>query len=137
MDITALAEQFSGRKFGELVLLQYRKNNLQQAVAALQGTTEELPEAARACVIDWIDEVNPSATNPEFWRADCGSVFLNICSRARKKLKEYIAEPTDDHIFSMFQIVVLNFAYALHQEPQSKAFVQKSIGVGLFGRLFG
>ena len=136
MDLSALAEQFAGRKFGELVLNQCRQNNLQGTIAALQGTIEELPSAARPCVEGWIDKLNPSALNPAFWSEDCGAVFQDICTLARAELRPLIQNPTDENVFRMFQIILLNFAYAIHRDPQSKAMVQKSIGAGFFGRLF-
>lgn len=137
MDLTALAQQFSGRKFGELVLHQCRQSNLARTIAALQGTIEELPPAARPCVESWIDKMNPAALDADFWRMDCGDVFLDVCLRARQELEGFIHHPSDDHVFNMFQIILLNFAYAAHKDPKSKAFVQKSVGVGFFGRLFG
>lgn len=43
---------------------------------------------------------------------------------------------TDDKLFSMFQIIVLNFAYGAHKHPQSEAFIQQSVGIGFMRRLF-
>lgn len=137
MDLVALAQQLSGRKFGELVLHQCRKHNLARTIAALQGAVEQLPPAARPCVESWIDQMNPAALDADFWRSDCGDVFLDICLRARQKLKGLVPEPTDDQVFNMFQIILLNFAYSSHSDPKSKAFVQRSVGVGFFGRLSG
>ena len=136
MDLVSIAQQFSGRKFGELMLHQCRQNNLARTVAALQGTIQELPPEVRPCVEGWIDKMNPAALDADFWRADCGDVFLDLCLRARQELKGYVSNPSDDQVFNMFQIVLLNFAYAAHKNPKSKAFVQKSVGVGFFGRLF-
>ena len=137
VDLVALAHQFSGRKFGELVLYHCKQNNLSRTIAAMQGTIAELPPATRPCVEGWIDEMNPSALNADFWRMDCRDVFLDTCVRARQELRGFIREPTDDDVFTMFQIVLLNFAYAAHRDAKSKAFIQKSVGVGFFGRLFG
>lgn len=137
MDLIALAQQFSGRKFGELVLHHCRKQSLAQTITALQGTMEDLPHSARPSVEGWIDQMNPSALDAGFWARDCGDVFLDICLRARPVLKATLTHPTDEQVFSMFQIIVLNFAYAMQKDSKSKAFVQKSIGVGLIGRLFG
>ena len=136
MDLTALAQQFSGRKFGELVLHHCKEQSLAQTVTALQGTMEELPRPARPSVEGWIDQMNPSALDREFWARDCGDVFLDVCLRARQVLKATLTQPTDEQVFSMFQIIVLNFTYAIQQDSKSKAFVQKSIGVGFISRLF-
>ncbi|MDL2124609.1 MAG: hypothetical protein LWX51_16375 [Deltaproteobacteria bacterium] len=41
--IDQLAEQFEGRKFGELVLHHMNKQPFEQIVATMQGTMEGLP----------------------------------------------------------------------------------------------
>jgi hypothetical protein len=57
--------------------------------------------------------------------------FLEICGKARKKLADGgCIDPADEDLFCMFQIIVLNFAYCAFKYPSSKAFIQKSIGMG-------
>ena len=136
MDINSLSQQFTGRKFGELVLHHIKKQDFPTIVAALQGTIEELPQSARASVESWIDEIAPFGADPTFWQKDCGEVFLEICGRARQKLDSHSVRATDDQLLSMFNIIVLNFAYGAHKHPGTKAFIQKSIGIGFLRRLF-
>ena len=136
MDIQALAEQFRGRRFGELILHHHKKQDLPTIIAALQGTLADLPDQARARSEQWIDEIAPLGAREEFWQRDCGEAFLDICQRARSFLEALGTRPTNDDLFNMFQIITLNFAYGAHQHPQSKAFIQKAIGIGFLGRLF-
>lgn len=136
MDLTSFSQQLAGRKFGELVIHHYKKQDYSTIVAALKGTIQELPEKAQQCVESWIDEIAPYGKDPSFWQRDCGELFIEICNLARQKIATYMVNVTDDHLFSMFQIIVLNFAYGAHKHPQSKAFIQKSIGVGFLRRMF-
>lgn len=136
MDINSLSQQFTGRKFGELVLNHFKKQDFQTIVAALQGTIEELPQSARPSVESWIDEIAPFGAEASFWQKDCGEVFLEICDRARQKLDSHAVRAIDDQLLSMFNIIVLNFAYGAHKHPGTKAFIQQSIGIGFLRRLF-
>jgi hypothetical protein len=136
MDINSLSQQFTGRKFGELVLNHYKNQDLRRIVEALQGTIEELPESARPSVESWIDEIAPLGTDSSFWRRDCGEVFLEICEQARQKLSIYTVQVNDEQLLNMFNIIVLNFAYGAHKHQGTKSFIQKSIGIGFLRRLF-
>lgn len=136
MDINSLAQQYSGRKFGELILHEYKKLDFQTVSLAVLGTIDELPESISSLMESWLDEIGQYGVDPFFWQRDCGEVFIEICDRARQNLEKNSLPVTDDHLFNMFQVIVLNFVYSLHKNPASKAFVQKSIGIGFLRRLF-
>jgi len=137
VSIDKLAEQFEGRKFGELVLHHIDKEPLEQIVAAMQGTMEGLPPQVRSEIEGLIDNANPLATKKEFWSDDCGKIFRFITSIAQKELQEKGVQPSKDNLFDVFNIIVLNFAYSSHKDPRMKKFIKSSIGKGLFGRIFG
>ena len=136
IDLSDLSKQFAGRKLGELVLQYAPPQSSKFVIEALQGTINKLPSEAKTSVESWIDEISPMGKNPSFWKRDCGEAFLFICTRGRERLASLKIKDTEDDIFHMFQIIVLNFAYGCHKHPQSKAFIQKSIGIGFFRRLF-
>jgi hypothetical protein len=137
MNLVSLGQQFKGRKFGELVLRHVKAQDLQTVIAAFRGTIEKLPNGAAPEVESWIDEIAPLGKNPTFWQRDCGEALLEICGRARKKLAGCgVVSATDEDLLSMFQIIVLNFAYGAHKDSGSKAFIQKSIGIGFLRRAF-
>jgi hypothetical protein len=135
MDLLELTRQFRGRRFGDLVLHHVRQTNLAQTVAALTGTMAELPPKETIDVEGWIDEIAPMGADESFWRRDCSEVFRDVCELARHRFNARGIYETEDGIFNMFQIVVLNFAYGAHRSPQSKAFIQKALGMGFFQRL--
>jgi len=139
MDLDALETQYKGRKFGELVLLQYkefRKRPLEFFISAFQGTKEELPTVPGDFVEKWIDEIVILGIKEDFWRSDCGFVFHHICEKARNRLITVGIEVSPDIVFTMFQTALLNFVYTFFKNPSSKAFVQKSIGIGFLRRIF-
>lgn len=137
MDLDELAKQYQGRKFGEIVLQQCKAQNLPTTMAAIRGLTEELPPSAHISIESWIDKIMPLGAYGSFWEQDCGEVFLGVCDEARTHLTNIGVNPTNDNIFNMFLIIVLSFAYTAHISPPSKAVIQKAIGVGFLGKLFG
>lgn len=136
MDIESLRQQYIGNKFGELVLHDYKSLDLPIVMEGLSGTIDLLPDGIKSSIELWIDENNQYGINPSFWQKDCGKVLMEICERARRYFVSHNISVTDEHLFNMFQIVVLNFVYGLHMHPPSKAFIQKSIGIGFIRRLF-
>ena len=137
MDLQALSAQFAGRKFGELVLHHFKSMKQQAVVPALSGNIESLPASAKPLVESWIDEVTTFGTDAAFWQSDAGQTFTVICNAAHKRLTDAGVPATADDVFAMFQIVLLNFVYGLHKHPQSKAFIQQSMGIGFLRRMFG
>ena len=137
MDLEALSAQFAGRKFGELVLHHYKNMKSETVLPALAGNINSLPVNAKPIVESWIDEVSAFGTDAEFWKSDAGQTFIVICNAARQRLNDAGIAAEIDNLFNMFQIILLNFVYGLHKNPQSKAFIQKSLGIGFLGRLIG
>ena len=137
MDLQALSEQFSGRKFGELVLHQFKRMKQAAVLPALVGNIEALPDSAKPIAESWIDEVTAFGTDASFWQSDAGQTFNTICNVARQRLTDAGVSVTNDVVFAMFQIILINFVYGLHKHPQSKAFIQQSIGMGFFRRMVG
>lgn len=137
MDIKNLARQFRGRKLGELVMHHYANQSATDAMNALAGTTLLLPKDAQTKMADWVDEVSPIGADPQFWRADCGEAFERLTEFAISYFRDEGINIGEEDALNLFQILILNFTYTAHKNPSSKAFIQKSIGVGFLGRLFG
>lgn len=137
MDLDSIRAQFHGRKFGELVLEHLNKLDFTTTVQALRGITQDLPAVVQPLVESWIDDMNPSSRVEQFWQQDCGVALMSITTAAAAKLRGGGIEPSSDDLFNMFQIIVLNFVCAGHNHPQSKAFIQKAVGIGFLSRLFG
>ena len=135
--VDQLVKQFEGRKFGELVLHHMNEQPFEQIVAAMQGMMERLPAQLRNEIEGLIDNANPLSFKKEFWADDCGKILRFITSMVEKELQEKGAQPSEDNLFDVFNIIVMNFAYSAYKDQRMKKFIKSSIGKGLFGRIFG
>ena len=137
VSVDQLAKQFEGRKFGELVLHHIDKQSFKQIVLAIQGTIKSLPVQLRNEIEGLIDSANPMAFEKEFWSDDCGKILRFITSMVEKQLQEKEVKFSEENVFDVFNIIVLNYAYSAHKDLRMKKFIKSSIGNGLFGRIFG
>ena len=126
-----LAQGFHGRQFGELVLYHVKRGSLSQSTKAILDTNSFLPKELQQVSQEWIDINNQYALNEKFWQTDCGDVLLSITDRAKAFSAAHGINADNVTLLNLFQIVVLTFAYTAHCEPRSKAFIQKSIDMGL------
>jgi len=136
VSIDQLAKQFEGKKFGELVLHHMDEQPFEQIVSALMGMMKGLPDQVREEIEGLIDNVNSLATKKDFWGDDCGAILKFIIFMSEKELREKGVQSSEAVLFDVFNIIVLNFAYAANKEPKLKKFIKKSIGKGLFGGMF-
>lgn len=139
-DLDELSKQYSGGKFGELVLSHCKQLDMLTCAAAMLGmTNDELPEEANPLVLveEWLEHAEAVGVYPEFWAIDCGEAVTNLKDAAAAMLRQAGVEPTPALLYTMFQLVVVNATYQCHKDPEFKTFVQKSIGMGFLGRLFG
>ncbi len=136
MYLEKLKKQFTGRKFGELVLHHVKSQTYEKVVKALSGTLNELSIDQRQEMMLLIDSVNAYAYDENFWAKDCGEQFESIINLLRDRFNVIGSNPTNDDIFNGFNIIVLNFAYGAHQQKQMKDFIIKSSSRSFFRRLF-
>ncbi len=127
ISIDKLAEQFEGRKFGELVLHHLDNQSFEQIVASMDGTREMLPLQVREGVVELIDRVNSLAREKEFWNNDCGTTFRFIISMTDKELQKKEIYLSEENLFYVFNIIVMNFAYSSHKDPRMRKFIKSSI----------
>ena len=137
VNIESLATQFEGRKFGELVLHHMKKQSFEQIATAMQSTIEGLPSSIQKEIENLIDNANSLAYKKEFWADDCGQIFKFIVSATQKELQGKGVTPTEDNLFDVFNLIVVNFAYSAYKDPKMKKFIKASIGKGIFSRIFG
>jgi hypothetical protein len=136
-----LAQRYRGRPFGELILYHVNRESLQQVTEELFRAIESLPNVLRSARQNWIDLNNSYALREEFWKSDVGDVLLSIVNRAKAFSASHGINADDDTLLSLFDIVVLAFAYTAHSDKRAKEFIQRSIGIAntrssIFHRLF-
>jgi hypothetical protein len=126
-----------GKKFGDLVLYHMNKQSFEQIILALTGMIESLPVQISEEITALIDDSVPLGYNKDFWADDCGNIFRFITFMVKKKLKEKGIQPSEDELFDVFNIIVLNFAYNGHKDSNMKKFIKNSVGGGLLKKVFG
>jgi hypothetical protein len=137
MNLQNLEEQFRGRKFGELVLHHLSSQSDDARVQALQGTIRQLPSAFQQREMEeLIDDFNKKIYDKSFWEQDCADSLLSITNTAKKRFLKCNLSASDDDLFNVFNIIVLNYAYTAQLQPEMKSFIKKSVNRSFFDRLF-
>lgn len=137
MNLQNLQNQFRGRKLGELVLYHLRSQSDNALIQALQGSIRQLPLAFQQEEIEGlIDECNKKVYDKSFWEQDCADSIVSIANKARKGFQQCNLSPSDDDLFNVFNILILNYAYSAQVQPEMKKFIKKSVNTGFFARLF-
>ncbi|WP_165797295.1 hypothetical protein [Solimonas fluminis] len=123
INLTELRNQFSGKRFCELIQHHLARQNQRERVAGLQGTIAILPEAVRGLSEGFIDRWNGRVYNQDFWQQDTADVFDEIIADARRLLGPLGFATDDEAAFNLFNIVVLNYAYSAHDQPKMREFM--------------
>ncbi|MER8483835.1 hypothetical protein [Mesorhizobium sp. M1322] len=140
VDLEGMARQFSGRRVAELVLHHVNEQDLYQCRAALLGLRAELREELAAPVLDLVDffVAMPQPEQKQFFSADLGFKFPEIVDVTKGFLeKRHGVLITPDEAFTIFNLLILNWALACHANAETKAAMKKAAGIGFLGRLFG
>ena len=82
-----------------------------------------LPTEARGWVEGFIDRWNMRAYDRVFWQTETASVFNEITEDAKNVLSDIGLTVDDDILFSMFNIVVLSYAYSAYDQPKMREFM--------------
>jgi len=114
-----------------------RSGNADQTLMLLGVMTDDARPEIRPLLASWLDEASAPAVSFPFWRRAAPSVLEQFAASAAARARQEGIEPTDDDIGLMAGLAFLNLVYTVQREPSAKAFVQKALGIGLFGRLFG
>lgn len=137
MDLNALKNQFQGRKFGELVLHHLKSQSQNDIIAALQGTINLLPDSFKKCKIEkLIDDLNAKAYEKTLWQTDCADEFSYIIEIAKARFSQVGLSPSEDDLFNVFNIIVLNFAYGASIQNEMRIFIKDSVSTSIFKKLF-
>lgn len=88
------------------------------------------------------DQINGHVGKREFWRREVDDVFVREAGFYAMDVWKREKYATNTELVSKFQALmhlscVLNLVLAVLADGGRKAFVQKSIGTGVLGRLFG
>lgn len=123
-----LANQYNGRKFGELVLHHVNQDSLRVINQAINRLSQNIHPTLKETTIKFLETiVYAFATNKDFWKTDC-SEALNLYTNATKsEAKKYGLEVSDDYAFDIFNLIVLTLASKATQDSDFENFIKKSI----------
>lgn len=124
INLPELRAQFAGTHFSELVQHHLRRQSQRERINGLQGTIAQLPEAARDIAENFIDRWNARAYDRAFWQRDTAEIFDDIIDDARCVLRPLGLEMDDEAAFTLFNIVVMNYAYSAYDQPKMREFME-------------
>ncbi|MFD0985554.1 hypothetical protein [Methyloligella solikamskensis] len=137
-DFDALANQFSGRRFAELILEHASKQSPREVITALSALQSGLSPELKEPVVELVDFVNamPQPQLRKFFSGDCGDKFLELMDVIKGFLiSNYGLQVSRNEAFDIFNIIVLNYAAACQSFPQTNAAMRKAAGHGFLRRL--
>jgi hypothetical protein len=126
-DISKLKSQFSGRKFGELVLHHTKTQSLGQIEDAISGLYGQVHPELQDTTDKFLATVLEGFSQSElFWKEDCGNALEMYVNSTKSEAKKFGIEVDDDYGFDIFNLMVLLLAKKVIQEPDFKKLVRKS-----------
>ena len=114
---------FHGKAFCTLVKHHLDRQKQDTRILGIQETIEMLPEDARPLAEPFIDHWNTRAYEKDFWQMDTAIVFDEIIDDARSVLSESGVQFDDETLFNIFNIIELNYAYSVYDQPKMRKFM--------------
>lgn len=138
MKLETLKDQFQGRKFGELILHHLKSQSHSEIVKALQGTFNLLPDFfLKSDMEKLMDDLNSNVFEKSFWQTDCADQFSYIIEIAKDRFSRNGLTPSEDDLFNVFNIIVLNLTYGASSQSEMKKFIRNSVSTSIFQKIFG
>jgi len=127
LSITDLEKQYSGRKFGELVLHHLKVQNSNQINKAIIGLTETIHPTLFETTKKFLETIIYGfAKSKDFWKYDCGETLKIYATATKVEAEKYNIKVSDDYAFDIFNLIVLSLAQRAANEPDFKNFIKKS-----------
>ncbi len=132
---------YRGSTYGGLVLHIANKTTFNKVEQVINAALHLIDDETRKKVFEFIDQTNSNSTNSEFWKASPDEMIkksgLYALEIWRGKGFESNKEEFRNLQNLLFDSILFNFVMTIQGSNQSRAFVKKSIGQGILGRLFG
>jgi len=126
--IKQLKEQYSGRKFGELVLHHLKAQNSKRIDDAVLGLKESINPALIETTNKFIATIIYDFTPiKSFWKEDCGDALILYTSATKAEAKKFNIEVTDDYAYDIFNLIVLSLAQKALYDSSFKNFIKNSV----------
>lgn len=122
-----LKEQYTGRKFGELVLhqIKQKKYKVDDAISEL---LQDIHPQMVDTTISFIDTIlNNFTLLKEFWTQDCDEAIELYMKATKAEAKKQNITVDDDYAFETFNLIVLSLAKKAIENKKVMKFLKKSI----------
>ena len=103
-------EAMADRQYRDLLEFHVRSHGERQLEAALTELLGSLPAEGRDAAGRLADRWDRRMETTELWGEDGDAAVDRICGEAADLLRERDAEPADDLLFDLFEVVTLRFA---------------------------
>ena len=131
MDFAVQADQYRGATLPQLLQTHIRAGSEKTILRALTGTFDRFPPEIRSDIHSFTEGYAlANWIGPHIKATDLGALFLTSISDIKNKTKGKGYQLSDDRIFDVFNIMVMQFAHFLH----SRKSARKLFGIkkGLF-----
>lgn len=138
VDLKKESAKYKQLSFGQFILgiAADAGMSVNALMAALLISKENLDVVPDKLYEMWLDSVGTKGSDPSYWTQDTEKVFWDMVNNGDRLIRDLGEVPNDDDLLEMFNSAVLNLAYGVAANKSSRAFIQKSIGIGFLGRVF-
>lgn len=103
-------DAMADRQYRDLLEFHLRSHGERQLEAALAELLGSLPSEARDAAEELADRWDRRMEATELWGEEGDAAVDRICGEAAELLRERDADPADDLLFDLFEVVTLRFA---------------------------
>lgn len=123
-----LANQYKGRKFGELILHHVKQQTINEINNALAGLEQNVHPILKDTTDKFLETiVYAFASTKEFWKTDCSEALKLYTNATKSESKKFGLDVSDDYAFDIFNLIVLTLAKKAIQDSDFEKFIKKSI----------
>lgn len=128
LSIAELEKQYSGRKFGDLILHHLKVQNLNQINDAVIGLKRKINPVLKETTEKFLETIIYGfAKSKDFWKTDCGAALVLYTNSTKAEAKKFNIEVNDDYTFDVFNLIVLSLAQKASIDSEFKKFIKKSV----------
>ena len=126
--IEELTKQYTGRKFGELVLYHQKLKSYEELSLAVDGLRDKIHPKLKDTTEEFLKTIEYGfAKSKILWETDCGKTLKVYITSTKAEAKKFDLEVDDDYTFDIFNLIVLTLAARASVDPVFKKFIEKSI----------
>lgn len=123
-----LVNQYTGRKFGELILYHLKLQSYEKIVQGIDELKSNVHPKLKATTEDFLKVIEHKfAKSKLLWATDCGKTLQIYVTSTKTEAKKYGLEVDDDYAFDIFNLIVLTLAARASFDGDFKRFIKKSI----------